>query len=134
MSACEGHGILLHHVGCTDAAAHWPWIEVVVASRKPMVGTLVECCARAASGHAAAAPPRSVMKSRRLKAGMGSPHPVQPVSRTLSLAWKDWLVLGATLNRSELRCWACPRELSRLIALDELRIVLAQRLPKHPMP
>jgi len=32
-----------------------------------------------------------------------SPHPVQPVSRTLSLAWKDWLVLGATLNRSDSR-------------------------------
>ena len=29
------------------------------------------------------------------------------------------------MNRSESRCWACPRELSRLIALDELRIVLA---------
>src|SRR5260221_12127494 len=47
------------------------------------------------------------------------------VSRTLSLARRDWLVLGPTLNRSESTCWACPRELSRLIALDELRIVLA---------
>jgi len=56
--------------------------------------------ARATSGHAAA-PPSSVMNSRRLMAGMGSPHPVQPVSRTFSLARKDWLVLGATLNRSE---------------------------------
>src|SRR5262249_13632490 len=49
------------------------------------------------------------MNSRRLKAGMGSPHPVQPVSRTLSLARRDWLVLGATLKRSEPRCWAAPR-------------------------
>jgi len=40
-----------------------------------------------------------VMKSRRLRAGMGSPRTVQPVSSTLSLAWKDRLVLGATLNR-----------------------------------
>src|SRR5258708_23412989 len=56
---------------------------------------------------------------------MGSPHPLQPVSRTLSLARRDWLVLGPTLNRSESTCWACPHELSRLIALDELRIVLA---------
>src|SRR5260370_7429782 len=47
------------------------------------------------------------------------------VSRTLSLARRDWLVLGPTLNRSESTCWACPRQLSRLIALDELRIVLA---------
>src|SRR5262245_37267205 len=44
----------LHHVGCTNAATHWPWIEVVLAPRKPMVGTLVDFCARAASGHATA--------------------------------------------------------------------------------
>ena len=55
---------------------------------------------------------------------MGSPYPVRPVSRTLSLARRDRPVLGATLNRSESRCWACPREPSRLIAFDELRIVL----------
>jgi uncharacterized protein YchJ len=30
-----------------------------------MVGTFAVCCARAASGHAAAAPPRSVMNERR---------------------------------------------------------------------
>jgi len=36
-----------------------------------MLGTLVECCARAASGHVAAAPPMSEMNSRRLRAGMG---------------------------------------------------------------
>jgi hypothetical protein len=28
---------------------------------KPVVGNLPDCCARAASGHATAAPPRSVM-------------------------------------------------------------------------
>jgi hypothetical protein len=33
--------------------------------RKPMMGTGVRCCARAAIGHAAA-PPTSVMNSRRL--------------------------------------------------------------------
>jgi uncharacterized protein YchJ len=33
--------------------------------RKPIVGTFAGCCARAASGHAAAAPPRRVMNSRR---------------------------------------------------------------------
>jgi hypothetical protein len=30
----------------------------------PIIG-MADCCARAASGHAAAAPPSSVMKSRR---------------------------------------------------------------------
>jgi hypothetical protein len=36
------------------------------APRNPMVGTFPACCARAMSGHAAAAPPSSVMNSRRL--------------------------------------------------------------------
>src|SRR6266404_6263079 len=30
------------------------------------------------------------------------------VSCTFSVARRDWLVLGPTLNRSESRCWACP--------------------------
>jgi hypothetical protein len=34
--------------------------------KNPMVGSLPACCARAASGHVAAAPPSSVMNSRRL--------------------------------------------------------------------
>ena len=33
------------------------------------------CCARAASGHAAAAPPSSVMNSRRLMSDTGLPRP-----------------------------------------------------------
>ena len=40
--------------------------EGVAAPRNPMVGSFAGCCARAASGHAAAAPPSSVMNSRRL--------------------------------------------------------------------
>src|SRR5258708_23784623 len=47
----------------------------------------------------------------------GLPHP-QPSTEGLTGPWAD-------LKCSDLRCWACPRELSRLIALDELRIVLA---------
>src|SRR6266436_1856410 len=38
------------------------------------------------------------------------------VSCTLSVARRDWLVLGPTLNRSESRCWACPS-----IGLSKLR-------------
>src|SRR5262249_2064698 len=34
-------------------------------SRIPICGTMVRCCARAASGHVAAAPPSSVMNARR---------------------------------------------------------------------
>ena len=39
----------------------------VFAPKNPMVGSLPACCARAASGHAAAAPPSSVMNSRRFE-------------------------------------------------------------------
>jgi hypothetical protein len=37
-----------------------------LAPKNPMVGIFAGCCARAASGHAAAAPPSSVMNARRL--------------------------------------------------------------------
>jgi hypothetical protein len=40
--------------------------------RNPITG-IVAGCARAASGHAAAAPPSSVMKSRRFMSDMGLP-------------------------------------------------------------
>ena len=50
---------------CTKAAVHGPQAEAVVVPRNPMVGSFPACCARAASGHAAAAPPSSVMNSRR---------------------------------------------------------------------
>ncbi len=44
--------------GCV---AYWPGAVVL---RNPITG-IAGCCARAASGHATAAPPRSVMNSRR---------------------------------------------------------------------
>ena len=51
---------------CTKAATHGSSGEGVVGPKNPMVGSFAACCARAASGHAAAAPPRSVMNSRPL--------------------------------------------------------------------
>src|SRR5262249_28518647 len=51
----------------------------------PITG-MVACCARAASGHAAAAPPSSVMNSRRLRSSMGSsPEPAVPAYRRLRM-------------------------------------------------
>src|SRR6516225_915350 len=41
-------------------------VEGVPPTKNPMVGSLAACCARAVSGHAVAAPPRSVMNVRRL--------------------------------------------------------------------
>src|SRR5262249_19502526 len=47
------------------AATHCPWPAGVPELSNPTFGTLPACCARPASGQAAA--PRSVMKSRRLR-------------------------------------------------------------------
>jgi hypothetical protein len=58
------------------------------------------------SGHAAA-PPRSVVNSRRLKSSIGLPPPcrviplTQSVCRMLSLPQGGWKVLWLNLNRSE---------------------------------
>src|SRR5262249_13482921 len=48
---------------CTREATDWLSVASVPKPKYPMVGSFVACCARAASGHAAA-PPSSVMKSR----------------------------------------------------------------------
>jgi hypothetical protein len=46
-------------------ATHWLQAEGVVVPRNPMVGSFPGCCACAANGQAAAAPPISAMNSRR---------------------------------------------------------------------
>jgi len=56
---------------CTKAATHSFAAEAVIAPRNPITG-IVGCCARASSGHAAA-PPSTVMNSRRLKSSIGLP-------------------------------------------------------------
>ena len=47
----------------------------VAPPKNPMVGSFPACCARAASGHAAAAPPSSVMNSRLPMPSMGTSSP-----------------------------------------------------------
>jgi hypothetical protein len=52
---------------CANAALHGIVVEAVAAPRNPTVGSFPgRCWALAASGHAAAAPPSSVMNLRRL--------------------------------------------------------------------
>src|SRR5262245_6620066 len=51
------------------AAIHFAFGSGEPAPSRPTTG-IVGCCARAASGHATAAPPSSVMKSRRLMASL----------------------------------------------------------------
>jgi len=50
----------------TNAANSSPPAAGVTAPKNPMAGSLPACCARGASGHAAAATPSSVMNARRL--------------------------------------------------------------------
>jgi hypothetical protein len=45
----------------------------VAPPKNPTTG-IAGCCARAASGHATAAPPSSVMNSRRLMSDIGFVH------------------------------------------------------------
>src|SRR5262249_33998852 len=71
--------------------------------------SMVPCCARAASGHAVAAPPSSVMNWRRLMASMGSsPEPAVPAYSRLRMHRKLPQVLGAALNRSEIEVLGLP--------------------------
>ena len=86
--------------------------------RKPIPG-IAGCCARALSGHAAAAPPSSVMNSRRPMSSTGlrpplwargasndhppGRRPMQSVCSMLRLPRRVGAILGADLNCSESR-------------------------------
>src|SRR5262245_56286789 len=75
-----------------------------IAIRTPIRCIRSAGCARTASGHATAAPPSSVMQSRRLRSSMGSPpEPAGTAYRILRLPWKQRQVLGLELNCSESR-------------------------------
>src|SRR4029453_10837332 len=70
--------------------------------RKPITG-IAGCCARAASGHAAA-PPSRVMNWRLFRSGMGfSPEPAVPAYRRLRMHRKR--PQGADLKCSESGMW-----------------------------
>src|SRR5262245_49838937 len=72
----------------------------------PMRGTCAGCCAYAATGHAAAAPPISLMDWRLVTWSMGSPpEPAVPAYRILRLPWKA--PAGPWADRSaNLRYWS----------------------------
>src|SRR5262245_38963802 len=82
----------------------------------PMRGTRVGCCAYAATGHAAAAPPNSLMDWRLVTWSMGSPpEPAVPAYRTLRLPWKHRQVLGLDLNCSESKVPGAPGRSGRCV-------------------
>src|SRR5262245_43273148 len=68
---------------CTKAAIHLLSADRVLAPKNPIV--FAGCCARAASGHAAAAPPTRVMNSRRLMGSLGSRARMLPHQRVQNL-------------------------------------------------
>src|SRR5947208_2901174 len=55
----------------------------------PTRGIFANCCARAASGHAAAAPPSSVMNSRRFMSDMGAPPPYANAGHQKAMALRS---------------------------------------------
>ena len=72
----DRHVLTLDIAGFLQALAERGHVSARIRSgdaplRNPITG-IAGCCARAASGHAAAAPPSSVTNSRRLMPGMGS--------------------------------------------------------------
>jgi hypothetical protein len=64
--------VKIHPAAEINAAVHWVVVEAEYGLRYPMIGGFAACCARVLSGHAAAVPPRSVTKSRRLIASPGT--------------------------------------------------------------
>src|SRR5262249_23240385 len=98
--------------------------------KKPMVGSFPTCCARATSGHAAAAPPSSVMKSRRLRLDTGLSLP--PAIPTL--VWKvpandgpvRSVYLGASLPRNARQ--VLETDLDRSVS-EAARLTLRRRYP-----
>jgi len=110
-----------HGVGCTT---HFSALGVHVRPARSIFSNALNLCrsaiasfvrspwrycptrllCRPAKGHAAAAPPRSVMNWRRLRSGMGSsPEPAVLAYGRLRMPRKLPQVLGVDLNRSESR-------------------------------
>src|SRR5262249_41990857 len=103
-------GLRADNVCCPSIYPSGVWL-----SRNPITG-IAACCARAASGHAAAAPPSSDMNARRFMSDTGLslppaiPHPsvgstskrrsLRSVYLGASLPWNARQVLGTDLDRS----------------------------------
>src|SRR2546430_275685 len=92
--------------------------------RTPMRRMRSGSCARAPSGHAAAAPPSRVMKSRRFIVSRchGMARPIRLVCRAFRVSRRGRQVLGADLNCSE------SRRKPALKCLQQTRIAHGKRL------
>ena len=89
-------------------------------TRTPISRTRSACCARATIGHAAAAPPSSVMNSRRFMARPlrpEAPHYHTLVARTLRCSaanlvveWKSWVIFDRVQRGCSPKLSALPRK------------------------
>jgi hypothetical protein len=93
---------------CTNAAVHGLQPEAELEPRKPMVGSLPACCARATTGHAAAAPPSSVMNSRRLMWDMGACSPVLCAGHQKAMALRGRLAARLAYHGGDVRSLGRP--------------------------
>src|SRR5262245_56239886 len=83
--------------------AQSPPLRGLLTPTEPTRNILGIGCPRAASGHAAAAPPMSVMNWRHLRSSMGSsPEPAVPAYRRLRMLRKRPQVLGIDINRQKI--------------------------------
>ena len=86
-------------------------LQAIRAPRKPITG-IAGCCARAASGHAAAAPPSSVMNSRRS-------HSITSSARASSVGGtvEAERLGGLEVDHQLVLGWRLHRQVGRLLAL-----------------
>ena len=82
---------------CTKAAVQWLQAEGRRAPRNPMVGSLPGCCARAASGHAAA---RRTEHTEKF-----APSHVRPQSSAECIAMATTIASERAASACELRNW-----------------------------
>src|SRR5262245_62101123 len=81
-----------------NARSRSPIVSGADIPRIPITGT-PGCCARAASGQPAAAPPSSVMSSRRPSSGRDVRFIARPPPRTVRAAFPHTACMGASLSR-----------------------------------
>src|SRR5262249_18839398 len=99
---CVSRSLLILPAGYDGTAG-----KKTASTRTHLIDQQAPCCARASTDHAAAAPPRSAMKLRRLISSMqplrACRTPQNAAYRTLKLPRKYRPVLGVDLNCSESR-------------------------------
>src|SRR5215467_3591193 len=107
-----------------NAVNQWGCSPANVTLRNPITG-IAACCARAASGHAAAAPPTSVMNSRRFTASDSR------ASHRKDSTPRHGRLLHPTPVRNEMIAVTPPIIFSKEVAQKQATPLPRQSLPQH---